>query len=142
MSGLQSQAEDFFRQAQDANFLDAFVMTYRACPKVLEFFVTTPVSFPLRRVLNEARDARLARTVGLEIGLADSRFADLTRRETEVLTLLAQGLTNVQIAKKLFITRSTVKVHVHHIFDKLGVQTRLQAVLAANEQVEQETRRP
>jgi len=50
-----------------------------------------------------------------------------------VLTLLSQGLSNSEIATRLFITPSTAKVHVRNIFAKLGVRTRLQAALRAHE---------
>jgi DNA-binding NarL/FixJ family response regulator len=48
-----------------------------------------------------------------------------------VLALLGQGLTKIEIARRLFITESTAKVHVHHILEKLGARTRLQAALFA-----------
>ena len=51
----------------------------------------------------------------------------LTERETEVLTLLAQGFKNRQIAERLFITERTVKVHVSNVFRKLGLSDRVQA---------------
>lgn len=55
----------------------------------------------------------------------------LTGRETEVLQLLAQGQSNKEIARTLQIGEDTVKSHVGHIFAKLGVQSRTQAVLSA-----------
>jgi DNA-binding CsgD family transcriptional regulator len=51
----------------------------------------------------------------------------LTARETEVLRLLAEGLTNREIAGRLFISQKTVAAHVAHIFDKLDVHTRVEA---------------
>lgn len=63
------------------------------------------------------------------------RFPDthqpLTERETQVLHLLAQGLSNKDIARALQVVEDTVKTHVAHILEKLGVQSRTQAVLAA-----------
>ncbi|MBO0778509.1 MAG: response regulator transcription factor [Ktedonobacteraceae bacterium] len=55
----------------------------------------------------------------------------LTERETEVLRLLSQGLSNKEIAQHLQIVEDTVKVHVRHILSKLGVQSRTQAILCA-----------
>jgi DNA-binding CsgD family transcriptional regulator len=52
----------------------------------------------------------------------------LTRREHEVLTLMARGATNREIAHRLVITEGTVKSHVKHVFRKLGVTNRAQAV--------------
>ncbi len=58
-------------------------------------------------------------------------LAELTRREVEVLRLLANGITNREIAEKLFISHHTVKSHVVHIFNKLGVNDRTQAAVWA-----------
>jgi DNA-binding CsgD family transcriptional regulator/tetratricopeptide (TPR) repeat protein len=55
----------------------------------------------------------------------------LTPRELDVLHMLTQGYSNQQIARRLFITESTVSVHVSHILTKLGVSNRLQAAAAA-----------
>jgi DNA-binding NarL/FixJ family response regulator len=61
----------------------------------------------------------------------EHRLAKLTPREAEVLRLMAEGLGNGEIARRLFISEKTVKVHVSHIFEKLSVGSRVQAVLAA-----------
>lgn len=55
----------------------------------------------------------------------------LTTREAEVLTLIARGFTNKQIAEQLFVNESTIKTHINHLFSKLGVQDRAQAVAFA-----------
>ncbi len=55
----------------------------------------------------------------------------LTERELEVLGLIVDGLTNPEIAKKLFITRATAKAHVHSILQKLYVDDRTQAAVTA-----------
>ena len=59
-------------------------------------------------------------------------YEQLTPREREVLYEIGRGLSNQQIAKKLFITESTVKKHVGQIFAKLGLKDRTQAALYAN----------
>jgi NarL family two-component system response regulator LiaR len=55
----------------------------------------------------------------------------LTDRELEVLVLLAEGLTNQQTALKLTISTSTLKFHMNNIYQKLGVQTRSEALVLA-----------
>ena len=55
----------------------------------------------------------------------------LTRREQEVLQLLASGLTQQEIAKQLVISPSTVASHIEHVLEKLGVHSRAQAVALA-----------
>ncbi|MCM3509893.1 response regulator transcription factor [Rothia sp. P100] len=55
----------------------------------------------------------------------------LSQRETEILTLLATGATNREMAQRLFISESTVKTHLVHIYSKLGVDNRTAAVATA-----------
>lgn len=57
--------------------------------------------------------------------------AKLSPRESEVLTFLLEGESNRQISRKLHISTNTVKTHVTHIFNKLGVENRTQAAVAA-----------
>lgn len=64
---------------------------------------------------------------------ATGLLATLTPRESEVIVLLAQGKSNVEIAEKMSITTATVRSHVHHLLRKLGVGTRAQAVAFAYE---------
>lgn len=71
--------------------------------------------------------ARLMR----EVRTPDRGTEPLTERETEVLRLLAQGMSNQEIARTLIIGEQTVKSHVSHILAKLGVPSRTQAALYA-----------
>lgn len=60
-----------------------------------------------------------------------ARMAQLTDREKEVLVLLAQGLSNVDVSRKLSISEATVKTYLAHVMTKLGVREKAHAVIAA-----------
>lgn len=55
----------------------------------------------------------------------------LTDRETEIMCLVAEGLSNQQIADKLILSLGTVKIHLHNIYGKLGVKNRVDLTLYA-----------
>jgi DNA-binding NarL/FixJ family response regulator len=55
----------------------------------------------------------------------------LSQREREIVSLVAQGYKNREMAEKMFISEQTVKNHLHNIFDKLGVSDRLELALYA-----------
>jgi DNA-binding NarL/FixJ family response regulator len=87
----------------------------------------------LRRILMLSSDQTLAREIGLRVPRNAKPKQTLTPRESEVHELLAQGLTNEEIARLLYISLSTTKVHVKHIYEKLGVRSRLEAARVLSE---------
>jgi DNA-binding NarL/FixJ family response regulator len=75
--------------------------------------------------------ARVRRLVRHAVPATDTSTSLLTPREREVLRLLAAGLAADDIAKELFISKKTVGTHLEHIFTKLGVRSRAQAIAVA-----------
>jgi DNA-binding NarL/FixJ family response regulator len=63
----------------------------------------------------------------------EETFSELTSREREILDLIAQGHTNAKIARHLFVSPKTVRNHISHIFTKLQIADRTQAILRARE---------
>ena len=72
----------------------------------------------------------IAVPAGPSFALNEERLKELgiTRRELEILQLIAQGMSNREIAEKLFVSENTVKTHSSRLFDKLGAKRRTQAV--------------
>jgi len=86
-------------------------------PEFIVKEVAVPVPVPSEFVFNEERQRELG----------------ITPRELEILELIANGLSNREIAEKLFVSENTVKTHSSRVFDKLGVKRRTQAVQAGKE---------
>jgi DNA-binding NarL/FixJ family response regulator len=85
-------------------------------------------------ILDPAAHAAVLRAAGSGVAPSDSELPDvLTRREREVLILIAQGLSNADIAATLFLGANTVKTHISRVFAKTGSATRAQAICYAHE---------
>jgi LuxR family maltose regulon positive regulatory protein len=119
-----SLVADLWALVQATGNVDTFVSVYRAVPAILKEIAENGHEAALLNLLSRLEEPAIARKAGLRSGASPL----LTPRENEVSALLIQGLTNQEIAERLFISPSTVKVHVRHIYEKLGVRNRASAV--------------
>jgi LuxR family transcriptional regulator, maltose regulon positive regulatory protein len=114
----------FEEHAFETGALDLLVTAYRTVPELLVLlFRSARPSDRLVDLVRRAGDDDLVRTLGLSVAENDRRQL-LTRREREVFDLLRQGLSNRQIADVLVVSESTAKLHVQHVFNKLGIHSR------------------
>jgi LuxR family maltose regulon positive regulatory protein len=96
---------------------------------------------PMLELLGQAQNrkdisryaAKLCTEAGTETLSDEAVTSPLSEREQEILILIAQGLSNAEIAQRLYITTGTVKVHASNIYSKLGVKGRIEAVNWARE---------
>ncbi|MDT0307161.1 response regulator transcription factor [Streptomyces sp. DSM 44917] len=118
---LRAGAGGFLLKDSDADELVTAVRTVAAGEGTIASAVT-------RRLIAEfARSAPAPRTD------ADSALAALTPREREVLAHIGEGLSNAQIAARLRMAEATVKTHVSRVLHKLGLRSRVQAAVLAQE---------
>lgn len=96
-------------------------------------------------MLDPATTARLMRSLRGPEAVEepeDSRLAALSERERDVLELIGEGLTNRQIAERLYLSEKTVKNHISRLLGKLGVERRVQAAVIAAQVHEHDTEGP
>jgi len=122
-----------FDHAYELGHVDSVITAYRSYTPALYAFAQDDRVVPfLKTILDVGNDHGLAKRVGIRLATPHPAHI-LTRRETEVLGLIHQGFSNAQIAKALWISESTAKVHVRHVLRKLGVRTRTEAAVHADE---------
>ena len=73
-------------------------------------------------------------TITRRESMASDPTRTLTARELEIVRMIAQGLRNKAIAERLFISEGTVKIHLHNVYEKLGLDGRLELMLHAQKQ--------
>jgi DNA-binding CsgD family transcriptional regulator len=118
--------------AQTTGSLDTLVVAYRGYPPLLRALAEVAgIRDDLRRLLTAGCDRRLAASVGVTLPPVrhEGTREALSPRELEVFDLLASGRSNREIARALFISEKTVKVHLRHIFEKVGARSRVEAVV-------------
>jgi ATP/maltotriose-dependent transcriptional regulator MalT len=115
--------------ARETRVWDPLVCCVRASPALAAALTNEPSARrDLETLYNKTNDYGLARRAHLRTRNLRSPSEVLSPREQEVLELMAQGFRNRDIAAAFVISESTVKIHVRHVLEKLGVRTRTQAV--------------
>jgi DNA-binding CsgD family transcriptional regulator len=82
-----------------------------------------------RALTRQAAPQRTVLPLPGPLGQAAQRLSGLSRRESEILQLMGEGLSNKEISQALTLSEHSVRTHVYHIFSKLGIKRRSQAVL-------------
>ena len=132
-----ADVRDLLQATAEADALDCFVVAYRAIPELLRAATfDATASSVARRPIRAGHDHALARAAGFVRPNVARLHDALTPRESEVLGLMAEGLSNAEIGSRLLISPRTVKVHVHHILEKLESRSRIEAVLKSRLNVE------
>jgi DNA-binding NarL/FixJ family response regulator len=125
ISALRGGASGFLLKDTDAGRLLEAIRVVHAGDAIVDPAVT-------RRLLDRFVHRLPAATTRADLDATPhERLTGLTQRETEVLTLVARGLSNAEIAAELVVTETTVKTHVHRLLTKLGVRDRVQLVVLA-----------
>jgi NarL family two-component system response regulator LiaR len=94
----------------------------------LGIWLALKLSKPKIETVVVEKEVFVARNENFVLDISLVSQLELSKRELEILSLLAQGHSNQEIATKLFVSLSTVKTHIQNLFEKLDVKRRIQAV--------------
>jgi DNA-binding NarL/FixJ family response regulator len=129
---LKDEVHGLLTAAWDAGAVDYIVTSYRSSPELLASLLRDPrTAEQTGYIVSRASDSELATSIGVDVNAAFNPVLTLSVREKEVYDLLCEGLPNREIARRLFISLETVKVHVRHVYDKLGIRSRTALALQA-----------
>jgi DNA-binding NarL/FixJ family response regulator len=120
LGALRAGARGFITKDASGDDIHAAIMSVAAGEAALD----PAVQHHVVAALSRGHDAREAAADARSSELPD----DLTPREAEVLALIAEGLSNAEIAERLVVSTTTVKSHINHLFAKAGLRDRAQAV--------------
>ena len=95
---------------------------------VLGIWLALKLSKPKIETVVVEKEVYVARNENFILNTSLISQLELSKRELEILSLLAQGHSNQEIAAKLFVSLSTIKTHIQNLFEKLDVKRRIQAV--------------
>ena len=131
-ANISTSVRELISVAFDAGAVDYVVTSYRGSGDLIAALLRDPETAERAGyIIARADDRHLAASVGVDALDAIDPVSTLSAREREVYDLLCIGLSNTDIAKRLFIEPSTVKAHVHHVFDKVGIRSRTALALNA-----------
>lgn len=97
----------------------------------LGIWLALKLAKPREKVVVVEKEIIVDRGPGFILNEAALNRLNLSKRELEVLQLMAQGLSNKEIAERLFVSLSTIKTHANNLFEKMGVERRTQAISRA-----------
>jgi DNA-binding NarL/FixJ family response regulator len=116
----------------EAGAVDFVITTYRASPDLLAALLrSAETGEATAYIVARGNDRELAESMGLDTLSVHDPVSTLSPREREVYDLLCEGHSNIEIARRLFISHATAKVHVRHVYDKLGIRSRTAIALSA-----------
>jgi DNA-binding NarL/FixJ family response regulator len=96
-------------------------------------WVALKLARPKEKIVVVEKEVVVEKNGPFTVNESELNRLNLSKRELEVLQLMAQGLSNQEIADQLFVSLSTVKTHANNLFDKMGVERRTQAINKAKQ---------